>query len=339
MTIDDGTMSLGDHLDELRRRLVRIILVVFAVMIIAMFFSAEILQVVLHPLERAAQLVDEEALVQLQVESRDELTVLHNKNLTEGPVSVIRIAFYTALVVAVPMILIELWGFVTPGLTRDERRFAFMLLPLAAIFFYAGLVFGYFIGLPYLYEMIIEFNAAFNTGVKYTIFQADYYSFFFLMCVLFGFLLDVPWAVMLLVRTGVVTPDQLAAKRKLIYFVAIVCAAIFTPPDPYSQVMIWGMAALLFEAGLLASRFLFKAVERDLEPMAAEDDDPAEIARMATAHDDHDADHDDLDDDHDHYHDDHDHDHDEHPHDRDDDDDPHGPVSRRTGWDGPPEDH
>lgn len=254
---DDSTMSLGEHLHELRRRLVRVILVLAVVMIGSFFLINDIQPLLLRPLLQAAAMVSDETVRLLGHESKESLTQLYNRGMTDGPFALLRISMCLAFTVAFPVLIWQVWGFVVPGLHANERKAGFLLVPTAVGFFYLGLLFGFFIGLPYLYKWIFEFNATYNYHVKLELVQGDYYDNFFMMSILFGAVMDIPWLVMVLVKARLVTPDKLAQFRKHIIFGAAVASAVLTPPDPFSQMMVLGMMVALFEIGLWSSRLIY----------------------------------------------------------------------------------
>ena len=104
--------------------------------------------------------------------------------------------------------------------------------------------------------------------------MVDYYGFFFLMTVSFGLMLDIPWLVMVLVRVGLVTPKWLASQRRYVILIAVVLAAMLSPPDVISQLALFFPILVLFEVGLLASRF---CVPKRVKEAAIDGEGPAEI--------------------------------------------------------------
>ena len=129
------------------------------------------------------------------------------------------------------------------------------------MFFYGGVIFGYFVGIPLLYEILIEYNADGNQSMDLR--ESEYLRFFMLMTISFGLVMDIPWAILVMVRAGLVSPDQLAKQRKMILLGAVVAAAVLTPPDPMSQCFLFIMIVALFEGGLLVSRFIGSGIQDD----------------------------------------------------------------------------
>jgi len=256
---DDRPMALGDHLDELRSRLIKVIVVLALAVIVGMIFQVEIKLLFEQPLRRAIELADPEAVTSVGLPTDPDASVFQLLHLAESAMNAVRVSFYLALAVAFPVLIYQLWAFITPGLRRSEKAAGFLFVPAAVIFFYAGILFGYFLGLPFLYKLLIEWTAKENAVLVLR--QSYYLGFFFTMTLVFGMVMDIPWLVMVLVRMRVVTPAQVAAKRRHVLLVGTVLAAIATPPDPVSLVTMLVLMVVLFELGLMASRFLYRAPE------------------------------------------------------------------------------
>lgn len=249
-------MPLGDHLDELRRRLIRIVAVVGVLMIVAFGFSVSLKTLVMQPLLWALQSVDPETLASLHIDL-DNSRILRADSLMESPLTAVRISIYTALALAVPHLIWELWGFVSPALKPQEKSLGFLFVPAAVLFFYTGALIGYFIGLPTLYTWLIQWTLQ-DTTAHLEFRQTVYLANFFAMTIVCGAIMDIPWLVLVLIRVRLVTPQQLAKQRRYVIFGAIIAAAMVTPPDPVSQLLFFLPMILLFEAGLLAGRILYR---------------------------------------------------------------------------------
>ena len=252
----DRPMVLGDHLEELRTRLIKVAAVVVLGVLLGFAFHPQLKALVEMPLRKAVSMVDSETIARLKIETDPNKALLKVQSLAEPAINAVKISFFAAIVIAFPILVYQIWQFVIPGLQRKERRAGFLLMPAAVVFFYGGVVFGFFIGLPYFYKWLMEFAAA--DLVEVDLRQSYYHSFFIMMTVCFGAVMDIPWLVMVLVRARVVTPAQLASKRKIIILVSAVLAAVLSPPDPFSQLMLGVMMICLFEIGLIASRILYR---------------------------------------------------------------------------------
>ncbi len=185
---------------------------------------------------------------------RHPARILTGQTLTESAMVSMSVSFYAALLLTIPVLVYQIWRFVSVGLMRKERQLAFLFVPAGIIFFYLGTVCGYFWGLPYYFAWLLEWTADDLTIKQQLVPQAIYQSSFTMMTVCFGLLMDIPWLIMVLVRVGFVTPDKLAKYRKFILLVNTVIAGLITPPDGTSMIIMMIPLQMLFELGLLLSR-------------------------------------------------------------------------------------
>lgn len=250
----DIPMGLGDHLDELRRRLMWPVITVCLLFVVGFAFQAQLKLAMLWPLLRAIQLVPESAkLVGLPLDGNPR--ILQVLSLQESASTAAQISFYGALAGAAPVVLWHIWQFVAVGLTRKERRLAFLFVPFGVIMFYLGGLLGYFFGLPYFYAFLIDYTAGDPTALI-QLRQEEYVDTFFMWTVAFGLIMDIPWLIIVLVRTGMLTPQQISKARKIVIMINLIAAAMITPgSDALSLMALFIPMQILFEGGLLASRF------------------------------------------------------------------------------------
>ncbi len=325
----DMPMSLGDHLEELRRRLI-IPLIALAVLFIASFaYNKELKVVFMQPLISAVQIIGPDRAKLIFENLPEDLSharLLTAFSISESAMVSMSVSFYAAFALTIPILVYQIWRFVAVGLMPKERQLAFLFVPAGIIFFYAGAVLGYFWGLPYYYAWMLEWTASDPTA-KQVLGQGFYLDSFSMMTVCAGVVMDIPWLVMVLVRIGLVTPQQLGRWRKLVIMINTMVASVITPPDGTSMLAMLVPLQLLFEGGLHARRAMMWLNRRAdaREALAASQ---AEAASQAQARetrtdgqdrshgqDGHDQDHGHGQDGHDHGHGDghdqgHDHDHD-----------------------------
>ena len=165
----------------------------------------------------------------------------------------IKLAAVAALVIAMPWVLYQVWAFVAPGLYRTEQRLVAPLLVSSTALFYAGVAFAYFAVLPLVFRFTISFAPE---GVAVMTDITKYLDFVLALFVVFGLTFETPVAIVLLVWSGFVTPAALAEKREYVLVGVFVVAAIVTPPDVVSQLLMAVPTYLLYEAGILAARWL-----------------------------------------------------------------------------------
>ena len=167
----------------------------------------------------------------------------------------VKLAFVTAIFLAMPVVLYQIWAFVSPGLYRHEKRLALPLLASAVLLFYVGCAFAYFLVLPAAFHFLTLITPA---GVSMMTDIGKYLDFVLTMFFAFGMCFEVPVAVVLLVALGVVNPDKLRRARRYVIVGAFVVAAVLSPPDVMSQILLAVPMILLYEIGVLAAAALVR---------------------------------------------------------------------------------
>jgi sec-independent protein translocase protein TatC len=155
--------------------------------------------------------------------------------------------------VAMPYILTQLWGFVSPGLYKKEKRFAVPLLVSSIVLFYVGVAFAYKFVFPLMFQYFAKVTP---TGVKMMTDINNYLDFVLTLFLAFGVAFEVPVVVVLLTLTGLVSVEKLASSRGYVIIGIFVVAAVLTPPDVLSQIMMAVPMWLLYEAGLIFARLM-----------------------------------------------------------------------------------
>ena len=150
------------------------------------------------------------------------------------------------------MILYQIWAFVAPGLYKHEKRLVMPLLASSSLLFYCGVAFAYFVVFPLVFGF---FTSIAPIDVEIATDIASYLDFILALFMAFGIAFEIPVAIILLVWTGAVDPDDLRKKRPYIVFRAFVVGMFLTPPDIISQTLLAIPMCLLFEVGLFFSRF------------------------------------------------------------------------------------
>ena len=232
--------TLLDHLVELRARLLRgvagLLLLFVALLPFANRLYGWLAQPLLDKLPKGGQLIAVE--------------------VASPFFAPLKLAFFVALVVAMPWLLYQAWAFVAPGLYRRERRLAFPLLASALALFYAGCAFAYFIVLPAVFTFL---NKVTPPGVAMMTDINAYLDFVLVIFLAFGASFELPVALVILVLLGWVTPAQLREWRGYAVVGIFVVAAVITPPDVVSQLLLALPMVALYEAGILASSALARS--------------------------------------------------------------------------------
>ena len=232
--VEEGLFS---HLIELRSRLLRAIVVLLLVLLalvpVANHLYAELARPLVERMPQGAHLIATE--------------------VASPFVTPLKLAFFVALFISMPMILYQLWAFVSPGLYRHEKRLARPLLVASLVLFYSGCAFAYFIVLPAAFKFL---NAVTPDGVAMMTDITHYLDFVMLMFFAFGLCFEVPVAVVILAAIGIVDADKLSKGRGYAIVGVFVIAALITPPDVVSQLMLAIPMCLLYELGIVAAGWL-----------------------------------------------------------------------------------
>ena len=231
--------SLIGHLLELRNRLLRAVLALAVAFLAILPFSDRLYTLIAEPLRRT--LPKGGQLIAIEVTSTFFVPV--------------KLAFFAALMLAMPVVLYQLWAFVAPGLYDKEKRLARPILVAATLLFYAGCAFTYFMMLPVMFAYL---SSTAPVGVTMMTDIGHYLDFVLVMFLAGGLSFEVPVAVVIAVILGWVSPKQLAEWRGYVIVAIFILAAIITPPDGLSQILLAVPMCLLYEAGILMARVLRK---------------------------------------------------------------------------------
>jgi len=229
--------TLISHLLELRDRLLRALVAVAIAFLPMVFYSNDLFTFVAQPL--IAKLPQGSNLIATGVMSPFTTPF--------------KLSFFAALLLAMPVVIYQLWAFVAPGLYRHERRFAVPLLISAIVLFYVGIAFAYYFVFPVMFEFFAHTTPK---GVTMMTDINNYLDFVLTMFFCFGLAFEVPVAVVLLVVMGIVPLEKLKKNRGYVLIGIFILAALLTPPDAISQVSLAIPMYLLYEGGILMARLL-----------------------------------------------------------------------------------
>jgi sec-independent protein translocase protein TatC len=234
------------HLIELRNRLLRAILAVALIFLGLMNFSNELFLMVSEPMRAALPAG----------------TTMIATDVAAPFLTPFELTFYVALMLAIPYLLHQLWSFVSPGLYRHEIRMALPLLISSVLLFYCGVAFAHFVVLPMMFKVL---SATGPAGIAYTPDITRFLDITLKLYFGFGVAFEMPVATVLLIISGVVTPQSLSAKRPYVIVGCFVIGAVLTPPDAISQCMMAISMWLLFELGALVGRILYTQNPDDID--------------------------------------------------------------------------
>ncbi|HEX3363148.1 MAG TPA: twin-arginine translocase subunit TatC [Solirubrobacterales bacterium] len=233
-------MSIVDHLDELRARLVTC-LAVFGVALALCFWQNHLL---------------------LEI-ANAPLPAGHEKLLTLGitePFSTtLTVSAYAAIILALPFVLFELYAFVLPAFSKRQQGMILPLLAMIPVLFVAGVAFGYFLVLPAAAKFLLNFNdSQFNVQVQ----AKQYYSFFAMTVLACGIVFQVPVGILAVTRLGIVKVEQLTKNRRYAYLVCAVVAAALPGVDPVSMVLEMAPLVVLYEISIVLAKAFGTPAER-----------------------------------------------------------------------------
>lgn len=230
-------LTVYEHFVELRKRLI-IIIAFFVLAMIGSFFLAEPLIVYLQQTDEAASL---------------ELNAFR---LTDPLRIYMQIAFIIACVITSPLILYQLWAFIAPGLYEREKRITLSYIPISVILFLLGISFSYFILFPFVIHFMKQLGD--RMEINQVIGINEYFQFLLQITLPFGFLFQLPVVILFLTRLGIITPIFLSKVRKYAYFILLVIAALITPPDVISHMMVTLPLFFLYEISIWISKLVYR---------------------------------------------------------------------------------
>lgn len=237
---------LLSHLLELRTRLLRIVAGIFVVFIPLAAFAKQIYAFAADPL----------------IELMPEGTSMIATEVASPFFAPLKLAGILAAAISMPWTLYQVWGFVAPGLYKKEQKLVAPVLASSTLLFYAGMAFAYFLVLPTVFNFLIGIAPE---GVAVMTDINKYLDFVLTIFLAFGLAFETPVAIVLMVRTGFVTPAQLRQRRDYVLVGAFVVAAILTPPDVVSQLLLAIPSYILYEVGILAAVWLTPKPESEPE--------------------------------------------------------------------------
>jgi len=228
----DDRLTLVEHLDELRTRIV-VCIVVFGVALGLCFWQNHLL------LEIAAGPLPND---------HDQLLTF---GVTEPFTTTLTVSTYGALILSLPILLYQAYAYLLPAFSNRERRVLLPILVLVPILFLAGVAFAYFIVMPPATKFLLGFNdSQFNVQLR----ARDYYSFFSTTLLAGGVLFQLPLGILAVTRLGIVSVDQITANRRYAYLLIAVAAAALPGVDPISMLIEMVPLLLLFELSILIAR-------------------------------------------------------------------------------------
>ncbi|MFQ5901027.1 MAG: twin-arginine translocase subunit TatC [Thermodesulfobacteriota bacterium] len=239
----DEKLPLTVHLEELRKRLIISFIAIGIGSIFSYIFSKEIFKVLMLPL----------------------LGILSPKNsiiftgLTEAFVTYLKVSLVSGVFLASPVIIHQTWGFLAPGLYQYEKRFFIPIVLFSTLLFIGGALFGYFVIFPFGFKYFLSFA---TDVIRPMPSLKEYFAFSVKLLFAFGIVFELPLFVFFLSRLGIVSHHTLSSYRRYAILLIFILAAVITPPDVVSQIMLGLPMILLYEIGIIIAKLFGKERKR-----------------------------------------------------------------------------
>ncbi len=226
-------MPLGDHLEELRLRIIMILIGLAVGFIVSLAGGKYIIQFITNPY--------------LQMDENAKLQVLAP---AEGFTAYMKINLIAGIIIASPWIFYQLWLFISAGLYQKEKKFVYIFTPVCAILFIVGCLFCILVAVPFTLVFFVDFNKRF-LDVQSAFTFSNYVSYVINLVLVFGLAFQTPMAILIIYKIGLIDIVKLKIWRKYVLLGAFIVGAIATPPDPVSQIALSVPLYLLYELGIV----------------------------------------------------------------------------------------
>jgi len=230
-------LTVIEHIEELRKRLFICATFFVLALIVSFYFAKPIIKYIQYS-EQAEQLT------------------LNAFNVGDPLTVYLEVTFIVAFIITSPIILYQLWAFITPGLHETERKATLKYIPYAFLLFVMGLAFGYYILLPNVMNFMMQLSD--DLDIQQTIGINEYFGFLFKLVVPFGIIFELPVVMLFLARLGILNPQLMVKFRKYSYFVLFVLAVLVAPPDIISYIVISIPLFVLYEISIIIARIGYK---------------------------------------------------------------------------------
>jgi len=231
----DTTMSLGDHLEELRTRILYALAGLVVGVIASFFFASSIIALIEKPYVHV-----------MGTEAR-----LLALSPVDGFVCFVKIALITGLIISSPWVFYHIWMFISAGLYPNEKRYVYIAAPFSAVLFAAGTLFFILVVAPLTMKFLVKFNDFLQLSSQFSF--RRYVAFVTQLMLVFGLAFQTPTAIFFLNRTGLISLAAFRRARKYVLLAIVIVSAMATPPDVVSQIALSIPLYLLFELGIIIS--------------------------------------------------------------------------------------
>jgi sec-independent protein translocase protein TatC len=243
---EDEKLPFTSHLEELRKRLITSFIAIGVGFVVAFGFKERLFGILVQPLINVMK--DGESLIYT--------------GLPEAFFTYLKVSFLTGLMVASPILLYQFWMFVAPGLYHKERRLMVPIVILSSIFFVGGALFGYFVVFPWGFKFFMGFA---SDTIRPLPSMKEYFGFSAKLLLAFGLVFELPLVITFMAKLGIVSVDFLKKNRKYALLLFFAGAAILTPPDVITQVLMAMPLMVLYEISIIGAKIFGKKNTEDTE--------------------------------------------------------------------------
>ena len=243
---EEDKIPFTSHLEELRTRLITCSIAIGVGFAVAYFFKEKLFQILTRPLMKVMQ-------------SGDKLIFT---GLPEAFFAYLKVALLTGIILAAPVLLYQFWLFVAPGLYKKERKLLIPIVFLSTLFFVGGAFFGYFIVFPFGFKFFLGFA---SETIRPMPSMKEYLTFATKLLLAFGVVFELPIVITFMARLGIVSVEFLKKNRKYALLIFFAGAAILTPPDVITQLMMAFPLMILYEISIIGAKIFGKKKESDEE--------------------------------------------------------------------------
>lgn len=251
MAEEELRMSFWSHLTELRKRIVYAAIAIGVGFVVCFNYSEDILGLLLLPMN--STMTFQASVPFLHFVPNKTAQELYFTTLIEPIMSHLKIGFIAGIMLTVPVILYQIWKFISPGLLPRERKYAGQFVFFATFFFFIGVLFCFFLLLPFAVPFLITYK---TEHLKPIIKLADYIDFTLKFMLASGAVFELPLVMIILGRMGIINPDVLSRFRKYAFLISFIIGGIVTPtPDVFNMTLMSLPIYCLYEIGILGVRF------------------------------------------------------------------------------------
>jgi len=257
---EEGKLPFTGHLDELRKRLITCFIAIGIGFVGSYAFKDKLFAILVNPLVSV-------------MEAGDTLIFT---GLPEAFFTYLKVALLSGIMLAAPVIIYQFWMFVAPGLYKKERRLLIPIVFLSSLFFIGGSLFGYFIVFPWGFKFFLGFA---TETIRPLPSMKEYLSFSAKLLLAFGLVFELPLVLTFLARIGIVSVDFLKKNRKYALLLFFAGAAILTPPDVVTQIMMALPLMVLYEISIIGAKVFGKKKPEEVKKGTKAEDTEAEVEK------------------------------------------------------------